>query len=464
MRRSAISRFREILSALAAALLLAAPAGADTVRVGLDQARDMAVQALKAGDPGLAIALARGLLQANPDDFVAHYVIANAEAQQHHPDAGRRAAARAYHLARTPTARFRSAQLAAQLAYQEHHYTLSQYWLRRAAIHAPDDRAKTAVAKDYRVLRRLNPWSVRFQADLRPSNNVNKGADTALQIIDGVPVTGYLSGSAQALSGLITSYDFATSYRIDRTERSETAVLGRLYIQRVALSDEARDQAPDVDNSDFATTYAEASLRHVWAAGARGTASLTGSLGEAWSGGERSFRFSRLNVDRSWWLAGGHRLGVNAMAETRFLARYKTNDASILGLGALWRKDLRNGDALDVAVAWRDTRADHRNGTYTSASLRTEYELGRPVGPVRLSAGLILGYSDYPDFISGGFIDVPGGRQDKSIYGEINMMFHQVEFAGFSPMLRLRAGEKDSNDSRYSMNEVSLSLGFRSKF
>ena len=67
MRRSAISRFREILSALAAALLLAAPAGADTVRVGLDQARDMAVQALKAGDPGLAIALARGLLQANPD-------------------------------------------------------------------------------------------------------------------------------------------------------------------------------------------------------------------------------------------------------------------------------------------------------------------------------------------------------------------------------------------------------------
>ena len=39
-----------------------------------------------------------------------------------------------------------------------------------------------------------------------------------------------------------------------------------------------------------------------------------------------------------------------------------------------------------------------------------------------------------------------------------------LKFAGFSPMLRLRAGEKDSNDSRYSMNEVSLSLGFRSKF
>ena len=432
--------------------------------IGLDQARDMAVAALRAGDPGLAIALARGLLKADPDDFVALYVLATAEAGLGRPTASRKAAARAFRLGDTDTARFRSAQLAARMAYEEDRYSLSQLWLRRAAIHAPDDNAAATVAKDYRLLRRINPWSVRLQVDIRPSSNVNKGADTALQIIDGVPVTGYLSGSAQALSGLITAVDLASSYRIAGSARHDTRLMGRLYVQRVALSAEARDQAPEASGSDFGTTFAEGGLRHVWTTGDRGSATAEVTLGEAWAAGERSFRFSRLDLSHAWQLGGGHMLSLSALAETRYMARYATNDAHILGLGARWRKRLGNGDTLDVTLAWRDSAAAHDNGSYTSGSLRTEYELGRPVGPVTLSGAVILGQTDYPDFISGGFIRVPGGRQDQSIYGEINMMFHEVEFAGFAPMLRLRAGEKDSNDTRYSMNELTLSLGFRSKF
>ena len=465
--RSAISRFRNLLAGAAALICsLAAPPllAEDTLSLGLGQAREMAVQALKAGDPGLAIALARGLIKADPQDFVAHYVLASAEAGLNRPDASRKAAAQAFKYADTPTARFRSAQLAARMAYAQDRYSLSQLWLRRAAIHAPDDGAEDAVARDYRLLRRINPWSVRLQVDVRPSSNVNKGADSALQIIDGVPVTGYLGGSAQALSGLITSVDLYSAYRIDSTDRSSTSVLGRVYMQRVALSAEAKDQAPDASGSDFGTTFAEAGLRHIWQTGPRGAASAAVTLGEAWAAGERSFRFARLNADHGWNLGRGHRVELSALTESRYMARYATNDARVWGLGASWTKRLTNGDRLDVTLAWRDTDAQHPNGTYTSASLRTEYELGRPVGPVTLSGAVILGYTDYPDFVSGGFIQVPGGRQDESIYGEINMMFQDVDFAGFVPMLRLRAGEKDSNDSRYSMKEFTLSVGFRSKF
>ena len=44
------------------------------------------------------------------------------------------------------------------------------------------------------------------------------------------------------------------------------------------------------------------------------------------------------------------------------------------------------------------------------------------------------------------------------------MLFDQLDYAGFAPMLRLRAGRKSSNDSRYDIRELSVSLGIESKF
>lgn len=466
--RFVISQLHRLALIIAVSLGPVAVAQAsESVALSLEDARAIAVEALKQNDPGTAIRLANGLLQADPNDFVAHYILATAYSYLDRPKTSRKSAARAYRLGESKTARFNSAQLAARMAFSEKRYSLSQFWLRRAAIHAPNDQSKSVVARDYEVLRRINPWAFRVQVDLRPSSNVNKGSDTALQIIDGVPVTGTLSGSARALSGLIGSLDVAASYRLTQSETSATSLRGRLYAQRVALSSEAKALAPRASNSDFASTYAEATLRHDFAVGPaekRGVASVDASLGEAWYGGDRSFRFTRISADRTWRLQGGSRLRMDAILENRFMAASPVNDARVLGLGGDWRRPLANGDAITLSFALRDSDAQHPNGTFWSGSFRTEYEWSKPIGPVRLSAGLILGYSNYPDFLSAGFIRVPGGRQDQSIYGDVSMMFHKLEYAGFAPMLRLRAGQKESNDSRYNMNEVSLSLGFQSKF
>lgn len=470
--RSATSRARRRLSALAlAAALLLAPAGpapaTEEIALSLDQARGLAVHAIRNGNPGLAVQLARGLLAADPDDPLAHYVIAAAHARADRPGPGRKSAARAYRGAQSDAERFLAAQMAARMAYAEDRLSLAQLWLRRAAIHAPDAGAEEVVARDYTVLRRLNPWSFRIQADLRPSSNVNKGADTALQIIDGVPVTGVLSGAARALPGLIGALDLSAGYRFRRSAQSASSVAGRLYIQRVALSSAAQAQAPRARNSDFASTFAELSLRHgflVGPEGAGGSASVDLTAGEAWYGGRRSFSFARLTGERRWQLAGGGALDLHALYEDRFRALVAVNDAQVLGLGARWRQPLANGDRLSLSLALRESRAAHPNGSYWSASMRAAYDLGRPVGPMHLRAGLVLGYSDYPVFRSAGFLTVPGGRQDKSVYGDLSMIFHDFDYAGFAPTLRLRAGRKFSNDSRYSMRELSLSLGFESEF
>lgn len=459
--------------ALSLAMVLTAWAGTgraespSDLHLSLDQARALALDALKSGDPGLADQVARGLLLANAKDPFAYYVIATAQARLDNPDMARQAAARAYRYSETDLDRFRSAQLAARMAYVANRPTIAQLWLRRSAVHAPDERAEQVVARDYRVLRAENPWAFRLRTDMRPSSNVNKGADSALQIIDGVPVTGWLSGSAQALSGLIGSVDVATSYRFRQSRSDATSLAGRLYVQKVALSSEAKATAPTARNSDYASTFAELSLRHAFRAGPEdrgGSAEIDLATGESWWGGSRSFRYVRLSGTRVWRFENGILLSASALAENRFMARYRVNDASILGLGAELRQPLRNGDRLTWTVALRDTDALHPNGTYRSASMRVDYSFGKPVGPARLSAGVVLGYSDYPEFWSAGFIKVPGGRQDQSIYGDIDLLFADYDYAGFAPMLRLRAGRKTSNDSRYSMRELSLSFSIESKF
>jgi hypothetical protein len=448
----------------------------ENVELTLEQARVVAVTALQNGDPGLAIQMSKGLLQADPRDPLAYYVIARAHAGLSQPNLGRRAAARAYRYSDNGAARFQAAQLAAQMAYAEGKPTLAQIWLRRTIVHAPTEREEALVARDYRVLRAQNPWAFSLRTDLRPSNNVNNGADAALLIIDGVPDGGTIPRTNQALSGLIGSLDISTTYRLRADEQSGTSIGGRLYMQRVALSSAAKDllssgpsipgQKP-VRNSDFASTYAELSLRHGFAVGDEakgGTAAVEVAFGESWYAQQRSYRFGRIRAERKWRLGQGRtRLAMRVMGEGRTKARYQSNDATILGLGVDVQRQLGNGDKIGLTFALRDTDAKTRNGTFSSASMRTSYTFAKSIGPAKLSAGLVFGFSEYPDFKYSLFRPA-SKREDKSIYGDLSLFFYQYDYAGFAPVLRIRTGRKVSNFSPFSARELSVSLSIQSKF
>jgi hypothetical protein len=470
--RSVPNQIRNRIWAALAALVLTAgiavPSFAQerTRTLTLQQGLDYAVYTLKHSQPDLTLQLTKGLLQAQPKAPLVHYLQAAAYAQLDRPIQGRRAAARAYRYADDRADKYQAAQLAAKLAVDSDQPTLAQVWLRRTAIHAPSETAQKYIAQDYKALRRINPWSVRLRLEAKPSSNINNGSDTALQIIDGVPVTGTLRGGALALSGAIGVFDLATSYRLNQTQKTRTSLSGRLYVQRVSLSSDAKATAPGVTGSDYASTFAELSLRHAFAVGPeakRGFAAVDGAIGTSWFGGERSYNFARLSADRTWRFENGQRLVLDALYENRFSARYGSNEADVFGVGARLATPLDNGDLFTVSMALRDTNAKWRNGTFRAASVRADYGFGRPIGPVQLSAGLVLGYADYPSFVSGAIL-VPGGRQDKSVYGDLNLFFDRLDYAGFAPMLRLRMGRKSSNDSRFDIEELSMSLGIQSKF
>jgi len=85
------------------------------INMTLDQARNIGVAALEQGNPTLALQIGYGLLQADPNDAFAHYLIASAFRQQARPAAARRAAALAYRQAETTPEKFQAAQLAARM-------------------------------------------------------------------------------------------------------------------------------------------------------------------------------------------------------------------------------------------------------------------------------------------------------------------------------------------------------------
>lgn len=435
---------------------------ASPIQLSVADVRDLAVQALRDGDFPLAIQLSRALLQVDPEDTVAYFVLSMAHGSLGDATLSRKAAGYAFQYSDNSQDKFRAGQLAAQAAFGENRLSLAQYWLRRAAIHADSDEEKEIIAQDYQTLRRLNPWSVRLGISIRPSNNVNNGSEDALQIIDGVPVTGRLSGAAQALSGVIMTVDLAGRYRFAVSDVSSSFVSFRLYTRQVALSDNSKEQAPELSNSDLAQYYVETALSHRRQAN-QGVIGGTVAIGQSWNGNDPSYHFLRFSGDRVWSRDGALWYGLGAAVEERFGVDGPRFDATALSLTLRGGIQRENGDELILTLGLRDTDATFVNDNSQAVSLRSAYEFANAFGPVKLGMALTLGYADYDQYRSGPIV-VPGGRQDRSAYADVDLTFVDIDYAGFSPSLRFRIGRTRSNDSRFNTREASVSLGIESKF
>ncbi|WP_264210187.1 tetratricopeptide repeat protein [Leisingera thetidis] len=451
------------------------------VHLSLQQGHILAAHALNSGNPQLALRLSDALLQADRRNHAAWHLQAAAYARAGQPAKGRKSAARAFRFAPDSATKYQMAQLASRLAFQGGSPVLSQYWLRRTAVHAPDEKADALIAKDYQALRRISPWSFRLSGGLKPSNNVNNGSDAATQEVDGLSshVAPRFGPRSVALSGLVGTLDTGIGRRLQQSSTSLTSLSGRLYVQRVALSSSAKEKAAELArlthttvprNSEFGSTYGEITLSHAFSAGAAGQGgtariSLTGA--SSWYGGERNYNLAKLSATRGWTLSPHMRLTVSGSAEHRLNPRVVSLDANVFGLGASLLRDLGSGSRLDFSLALRDTRSKSIYATGETATFRIGYAHGRLVGPAKISTGLTLGAADYPSQLfahNGVFTAIPGGRQDQSVYADLNLLFDSYDYAGFAPMLRLRAGRRSSNFSKFDSSEFSVSLGIESKF
>lgn len=434
------------------------------VTLTIPQSRQVALNALQLQQPKLALHIAGGLLERDARDSFAHFTMARAAQQLKTPNKGRRAAARAFRFSKTPGDKYASAQLAARLSYEGKRYTLAQYWLRRSVDFVQTPQQRKQVARDFKRLRSQNPWNTQLRFSITPSSNVNAGSDTNLATIDGVPLVGVLSRSAQALAGTVAVGDISTSYRFSANAKRAAYFTGRIYSRQVKLTQAAARSVPLIRNKDFAATTVEAGLKYVFSTGKRnGLSTIRGTIGKNWYGGNPYSVNSRLGYEHSFRAAEQTSLTFSGSYERRNYDLARLASTSIARVGGSATYKLEGGDSIQFGIQVNKTTSKTINTESASATAYASYAMGKPVGPASLAFSLGTTYQDFPSY-SIGPIAAPGGRQDTTVFANVAATFKGLDYAGFVPKVTLRAQKNNSNISRFDTTQLSVSIGLQSSF
>lgn len=435
-----------------------------------DEIRILTAQSVQARDWTQARALAQALLQRDPNDIVALTALAQATFQLGDFTAAREAAARIYRSDAEPQRRYDAARLAALSASNQDRFTLAELWLRRALTVAPTEADAAQTTRDAAGVSRLNPWSTSVSLSFAPSTNVNGGSEDEINVIDGVPVVGLLSASAQALSGLIAQADLSTAYRLRENAQSRTLATARLYGRGVALTDDSLDAIKEeeaetgnrIKVGDFSTARLEFGISHDQVA-TGGAFGIDVAAGGYWSGAEYDYTYGRVAVDRSVSIGPRDALRGSVFYEQRFDAETNDPEDEVYGVQAQYLTRLGNGADASLSLAWSRRDSPFVNNESETWTLQAGYAPREQIGPARVSGTLGVQLTDF-DYYFVGFIDVPGGRSDERLFASVQATFVDYSYAGFSPLVRLNAGRTESNVSRFNLTELSLDIGIRSTF
>ncbi|WP_441867889.1 tetratricopeptide repeat protein [Phaeovulum sp. W22_SRMD_FR3] len=438
-----------------------------------DQLRQAGVTALAAGDLPLTDEIARTLIEADPRDALAHYLRGMVYFRLGDAPAASREGRLAFRSSGSDLQRHQAARLTAGAALRNDQPAWARFWLRRAVEAAPTRAARQESLAALRALQEAADWRASARFSLSPSSNVNAGADSRYNTVDGMPAVGLLSGSAQALSGTVATLNAEVNRRLLTRPGGQLWLDARLYLKGVALSASARQQAtqapggsgvlPPPPSDAFDSANAELALR--WQQprprGSR-VVQLTG--GQSWEAGNRSFHYGEVALSQSHTLGARDLLSFGASGEYRWSERRADQDQRLFGLQAQWRHALPKGDILAAGVALRQADAGASNLRSLSSTVQLTWQPARPVGP--FSGALSLGGSltDYPDYIELALGAVPGGRQDRTLWADLDLWNPALAFAGFQPRVKLRALNVESNVSRFSHSEFSVNFGLRSAF
>lgn len=451
--------FRAAFLALTAtvAMALAGPAVASATDLSPQEARKLAEEAVLAGDPALARALALALLQRDPHDSDAARILSAAEDLLGNDRAARAAARQAWKTAEGAGERYAAARQRALAEYHAENYGTAQWWLRRAAQAAPDDRARALARENFRSVERQNPWALGLRFSLAPSSNINNGSSAETMDFFGVPFL--LSGDARALSGTEASLSLSARYRLSPAgARNRTELRFGAVSKTYRLSSQARAQAPNARGSDYAFSAVELGIGHRRRLDDRTSLSLGATAGHNWYGGRDLSDYLRLDGDLSYaldrrnWLE----LGLGIEEQMRLDARFLSSRTAELRAG--YGHVTGSGDRLHFGLALRDTASDGVAIDHRAAALDFDWSRAAPLAGIRLTGGLSAELRDYAQSRFG------GTRLDRRLGAHLGMVFERVDYYGFSPSLDLNASRTQSNFSLYDTRDLGVSLGFASNF
>ena len=454
----------ELKLALALAVMLALPAAAEERMVTRDQAVEIARLAYMSGDLALANAIARRLVQGNPKDAEALLILAATEPILGNPTAGRMAGRAAFDAARRADApvalQYEAARYTAQAAWVEGSPMVAQYWLRRALDLAPDEAAEKRTEDDIKWLRERTPLQFDLDLSVLPMSNLNNGASGGLLTIDDDFVVGVLSPEAQELPGVRATVDARVGYLLPFGGAATQTIIGaRVFATWNRFAPDA--EAGDLQASELDRRLVEATLTEVFnLPGTDLPMSLTLAAGKSWIGG----------IDQGQHRRAEARLVALASAEntTWFTGTVERQDDPAGPLdGYAIRVDGRQmfdfEGSLLYGLGYMTGDGPSVNNRYEQVEASLGYELPPFADWTDLSFDVYGSWRNYDQFSLGPFY-VTDGRTDQTWGVAANFDLNTLGVMGYVPRLTIANTETESNISRYSTRQLSVSFSIQSSF
>lgn len=446
---------------LVAALVAATPATAERRVLKPGEMRNLAVTALDARRPDVALDLTTALLERDPNDIQALLIRSRAARDGGNYALAKSAAQKAWSLGRGDKATRHAAALAmAQALSSQGQRTRAQIWLRRAAEAAPTPQAKAMAVRDFRYVRSRNRWSTQLQFNVAPKSNVNNGSanSTFTEYLFGQAYELPLPGAAQALSGVEFSLGANTRYRLAETTRSATDLTFAAQYTTYMLTDAARALAPTALGSDYALGSLTAGIAQKWLSpDARTEYRLGGSVGHSWYGGRAYGQHFDLTAGVGYAASKTTKLAFDGRAKITRGPRAPHSDA--LTLSAKITQKMANGAVFGLWGAGTKSRSSVNVAKYTDLSIGVSYAPDIALLGATPRFGLGLRKRDYP--VSG---FAPGFRDDLEQSAWLDLTFEKIDYFGFHPTVRVQASRTNSNISVFDINKSGVSFGITSAY
>jgi hypothetical protein len=454
-----MAEIRRRFAAAATALLVAGPAAAQ-VQISVEEARGLAATLAAQGQREAAASVAASLLEADPNDASAWVVIARIRRAEGDIPGALQAARRANANADTDDERYAAAVELAAGNFIEDRGLIAQFWLRRAAQVAPTEELRAAAVENFRAVRAQTPWSYSIGFSVVPSSNVNNGSTAETIEIAGLPFV--LSGDARALSGLEITLSGSVRYRFEGFDGQPATLYAGAAFQRVVLSDEAKEQAPEAEAADYAFDAFEVGYSQVVSSWDEDVViRLDGIVGRNRYGGEPLSNYVRGGVVTNW--AIGDRSLATLSASLERQVRFDEGDRSAwvtrLDARRIWQVN-DAGDIFGIGGGVRRARSDSIEIENDAVQFSVDYTWDEPViGPATLGLGLDLEYRDYPasPYTS-------DGRQDTYVALTATIGAPGWNFYGFGPTMTIEASRTESNVSLYDARDLGVRFGITSVF
>ena len=450
---------RRHLAGLAVALLFAGPAAAQ-VELSVEDARGLAVTLEAQGQREAAASVAASLLERDPTDAAALIVIARIRRAEGDIDGALEAARRANANADTDDERYAAAVELAAGNFVQDRGLIAQFWLRRAAQVAPTEELREAAIRNFRAVRAQTPWSYTVGFSVVPSSNINNGSRAETIQIAGLPFV--LSGDARALSGLEITLSGSVRYRFEGFDGQPAQIFAGMAVQRVVLSDDAKQQAPQADAADYAFDAFEVGYSQVVSSWTEDVVVRIDTLvGRNRYGGEPLSNYVRGGVVTNWAIDDRSLATVAASLERQVRLDQSDRSAWVTRLDArrIWQVNDR-GDVFGIGGGPRRAQSDSIEIDNDAVLFSTDYTLNEPViGPATLGLGA---RSRVPQLRRLALHD--RRRQDTRAALRATVGAPGWNFYGFGPTVTLEASRTVSNVSLYDAEDFGVRFGITSVF